>query len=108
MRLPFQKMMKGKIEPLDDWLSKVEVALQQPLAAEEESPPSPPPKQPPPPPVAVPSMPKKRSNRHGCKVFCKRRKISLAYYRQAECMSRISSATQCQAYKVTHPLFRRT
>ena len=57
-------MMKGKIEPLDDWLSKVEVALQQP-PAEEESPPSPPPKQPPPPPVAVPSMPKKRSNRHG-------------------------------------------
>ena len=63
-------MMKGKIEPLDDWLSKVEVALQQPLApAEEESPPSPPPKQPPPPPVAVPSMPKKRSNRHAWKTF---------------------------------------
>ena len=54
--------MKGKIEPLDEWLSKVEMALQQPLAVAEEEPPPPPPQQPP---VAVPSMPKKRSNRHG-------------------------------------------
>ena len=63
--------MKGKIEPLDEWLSKVEMALQQPILAvtaeEEEPPPPPPPTQQPP--VAVPSMPKKRSNRHGQNIF---------------------------------------
>ena len=71
-RVVLQKVMKGKIEPLDEWLAKVEMALQQqPLAAgaaEEESPP-PPPQQAPPPPVAVTSMPKKRSNRHGQTIF---------------------------------------
>ena len=42
-RVVLQKVMKGKIEPLDEWLAKGEMALQQqPLAAgaaaEEEKP----------------------------------------------------------------------
>ena len=64
---PLQKVMKGEIEPLDEWFAKVDAVLKQhPLQDDDDTPPPPQQQQhAPPPPVAVTSMPKKRSNRRG-------------------------------------------
>ena len=65
---PLQKVMKGEIEPLDEWFAKVDAVLKQhPLQDDDDDTPPPPLQQQhaPPPPVAVTSMPKKRSNRRG-------------------------------------------